>query len=174
MMSCYRRSPELKGALLLIAAVVAIGLPAHAESTNTCAAVTKEQIAARSELFDSALATGNSDSVASFYADDAVLLPMLSSAPRVGRKEIRSYFEEYLKRHPQGVINMRSIMVGCNVASDIGTYTYRLTGRRKGTREVIGGRFSTLYEFRDGQWLIVQQHASPMTDEQKTGQLPAK
>ena len=62
---------------------------------------------------------------------------------------------------------MRSIMVGCNVASDIGTYTYRLTGRRKGTREAVIGRYSTIYEFRDGKWFIVQQHASTLTSTQK-------
>ncbi len=58
---------------------------------------------------------------------------------------------------------MRSIMLGCNTASEMGTYTYRLTGRRKGTREAIIGRYSTFYEFRHGQWLIVQQHASAVT-----------
>ena len=95
----------------------------------------------------------------------AVLLSMLSGEPRAGKAAIRSYFEQYIRRHPQGQVNMRSIMVGCNLASDIGTYTYRLTGQRKGTRVAIGGRYSTLYEYRDGPWLIVQQHTSAIADQ---------
>ena len=123
---------------------------------------TKDDIAQLSDRWSKALVAGNHEAVASHYAEDAVLLPMLSSEPRVGRAQISSYFRDYLKRHPQGVINMRLVTSGCNVASDIGTYTYRLTGLRKGTRVAIGGRYSTLYEYRGGQWLITQQHASTM------------
>ena len=167
MLSPMRRFVGLARAKLLVAALVTLSLPAHAQPASTCAVTTKEEIAALAELWNGALATGNPDSVANLYADDAVLLPMLSSEPRMGRQQIRSYFEVYLRRHPKGLISMRLIMVGCNVASDIGTYTYRLTGRRKGTREAIGGRYSTLYEFREGKWLIVQQHASTLTSTQK-------
>ena len=173
MMSRYRRLANLTRASLLVTSLATVSLPAHAQLASTCAVTTKEQIAALSERWNGALATGNPDLVASLYANDAVLLPMLSSEPRMGRQEIRAYFDEYLRRHPQRSINMRSIMVGCNVASDIGMYTFRLTGRRKGTREAVVGRYSTLYEFRDGQWLIAQQHASTMTGAQKAGRIAA-
>jgi len=53
-------------------------------------------------------------------------------------------------------------MVGRNVASDIGTCTYRLAGLRKGSRVAIGGRYGTHDEHRGGQSLITQQHASTM------------
>jgi hypothetical protein len=53
---------------------------------------------------------------------------------------------------------MRSINVSCNAASDTGRYVYRLTGKRKGTRMVITGRYSTFYEYRDGDWLIIRHH----------------
>ena len=168
-----RRFISLARAKLLIAIFVALSPPAHAQAASTCSATTKDEIVALAERWSSALATGNPDSVASLYAEDAVLLPMVSSEPRIGRQAIRAYFEEYLRRHPQGLINMRSIIVGCNVASDIGMYTYRLTGRRTGTREAIGGRYSTLYEFRDGKWSIAHQHASAMTGAQKPGSLAA-
>ena len=169
-----RRFARFARAKLLVAALVTLSLPAHAQPASTCVVTTKEEIAALAERWSGALAAGNPDSVANLYAEDAVLLPMSSRESRMGRQEIRSYFAEYLRRHPQGLIYMRSIMVGCNVASDIGMYTYRLTGRRKGTREAVVGRYSTLYEFRDGRWLIVQQHASAMTGAQKPGRLAAK
>jgi hypothetical protein len=77
--------------------------------------------------------------------------------------KIRDYFAQFLGRHPQGSVTMRSIMFGCNTASDVGTYVYRVTGQRKGTRMLIGGRYSRVYEYRNGDWLIVQQHVSGMT-----------
>jgi uncharacterized protein (TIGR02246 family) len=158
----YQRSAFHLAALLCVAALLNPQMSGQARAQAACTLPTKEQIAALSEGWNRALATGTPAAVADFYAADAVLLPMLSSGPRMGREEIKSYFIEYLKRHPQGGINMRSIMVGCNFASDMGTYTYRLTGRRKGTREAIVGRYSTIYEFRDGKWLIVQQHSSSL------------
>jgi uncharacterized protein (TIGR02246 family) len=148
--------------LLLVALCFNATLASHVRAESTCVETTKHHITELSERWSRALATGNPDELANLYTMDAVLLPMLSGGPHVGRTQIRSYFNAYLKRHPQGLINMRSIMVGCNMASDIGTYTYRLTGRRKGTREAIVGRYTTLYEFRDGQWLIAQQHSSGM------------
>lgn len=160
---CRETSADFRQAVLLVAALLQVALAGHARAEPACAVTSKEQITALSESWSRALAAGDVDAVARHYTDDAVLLPMLSEVPHVGRADIRSYFQTYLKRHPQGAINMRSIMVGCNVASDIGTYTYRLTGRRKGTREAIVGRYSTLYEFRDGQWLIAQQHSSSMS-----------
>lgn len=148
--------------LLALLVLTAFGSPAWAQSPVGCAPVSKEQIAALTETWNAAVASGDPEAVAKLYADDAVVLPMLSMEPRTGRPAIKAYFDQYVKRHPQGGVNMRAIMLGCNTASDIGTYVYRLTGRRKGTREAIGGRYSTTYEFRSGQWLIVQQQTTAM------------
>jgi uncharacterized protein (TIGR02246 family) len=148
--------------LFALAVLAASGSPAWAQSPAACAPVSKEQIAALTDQWNAAVASGDPDAVARLYADDAVVLPMLSMEPRMGRPAIKAYFDQYVKRHPQGGVNMRAIMLGCNTASDIGTYVYRLTGRRKGTREAIGGRYSTSYELRSGQWLIVQQQTTAM------------
>ena len=135
---------------------------AQAQTAPACETVSKDQISELSDRWGKAVAAGDTAKITEFYAEDAVVLPMLSMDPRSGKAAIKSYFDEYVKRHPEGTINMRSIMVGCNVASDIGTYLYRVTGVRKGTRQAIGGRYSTVYEFRGGKWLIVQQHSSGM------------
>ncbi len=160
--------------------MVAVGLlflcptAAVAQTQPACAPVTKDQIVALSDKWDKALTAGQVDEITALYADEAVLLPLMSTEPRKGRPAIRSYFEQYIKRHPQGGVNTRSIMVGCNTASDIGTYVYRLTGRRKGTREAVGGRYTTVYEFRGGQWLIVQQQASMAPDAVKPAPVSTK
>ena len=165
---------DLTSVSVLAVTLASLPMATRAEEPATCVATSTEQIAALSERWNVALAHGDPKALAGLYADDAVLLPMLSGEPLVGRQAIKSYFNEYIRRHPQGQINMRSIMVGCNVASDIGTYTYRLTGQRKGTRVAIGGRYSTGYEFRDGRWVIAHQHASAMTNLPQRAKLAKK
>jgi hypothetical protein len=85
-----------------------------------------------------------------------VLRVNTSAPPIIGRTAIRTYFSGLLARRPQGTLSARTISVSCNAASDTGSYAYRLTGRRKGTRMVVTGRYSTFYELRDGDWLIVR------------------
>jgi hypothetical protein len=41
------------------------------------------------------------------------------------RAEIRDYFVKFLKSGPQGMIDNRIIKIGCNVAQDVGTYTFK-------------------------------------------------
>ena len=169
-----RSTSNVMRAVALIAALVAVSRSVQAETPVGCAAASQAQIAELSDRWNAALVAGNAGALASLYAEDAVLLPMLSDGPRVGRMAIMSYYNEYVRRHPQGRINTRSIMIGCNTASDIGTYVYRLTGQRKGTRVAVGGRYSTLYAYRDGQWLIVHHHTSAMTGLPRTASLEGR
>jgi uncharacterized protein (TIGR02246 family) len=140
-----------------------LSMSAAAETTAQCPATSEEAIAQLFDRWNASLATGRPGEVAKLYADNAVLVPALSDRPLMGREEIRAYFEHFLGRHPQGSVTMRSIMINCNTASDIGTYVYRVTGQRKGTRMLIGGRYSTVYEYRNGDWLIVHHHVSGMS-----------
>ena len=82
-------------------------------------------IARQFDRWNHALATGNPDAVARFYAEDAVLQVSPSVAPLVGRAAIRAHIAGILPRHPQGTLSRRSITVSCNAASDTGTYVYR-------------------------------------------------
>jgi uncharacterized protein (TIGR02246 family) len=113
-------------------------------------------IASQFDRLNRALASGNPDAVAALYAENAVLRVAGQSSPIIGRPAIRAYFSEFLTRRPQGTLSKRTISVSCNAASDTGIYVYRLTGRRKGTRTLISGRYSTFYEYRNGDWLIVR------------------
>jgi uncharacterized protein (TIGR02246 family) len=143
-------------ALPLLGLLLPLG--AAAEPTAVCTRASEEVIARQFDRWNLALASGNADAVARLYAEDAVLRVAPGAPPLVGRAAIRAYFADLLARHPQGSQTMRSIAVSCNAASDTGTYVYRLTGRRKGTRMLIIGRYSTFYEYRGGDWLIVRHH----------------
>lgn len=127
---------------------------------RSCREASPSEITALLDRWQAAVANGDADAIAEFYADDAILLPAMSEAPRNGKAAIRAYFAEFVGRHPLPTTTMRSVMVGCGMASEMGAARYRLTGARKGTRTFIGGRYSTVLTESEGRWLIVQQNLS--------------
>ena len=128
----------------------------------SCIATTKTQIAELFERWDKSLSTKDPDIVASNYDRDAVLLPTLSNFPRTSREEIREYFEEFLEKSPLAVINTRKIKLLCNEAYDVGTYTFYLNDH--GTPKTVHARYSFIYHYRDGKWLISHHHSSLMPE----------
>jgi uncharacterized protein (TIGR02246 family) len=150
--------------LSLLAALLLAGPPTGgtANAAAACAPASEQAVVQLFERWNAALATGEPAKVAALYAENAVLMPALSERVYVGREQIRGYYAEFLGQHPQAAVQMRATMLGCNTASDAGAFVYRVTGRRKGTRMLIGGRFSATYAFRDGDWRIVHHHISGM------------
>jgi uncharacterized protein (TIGR02246 family) len=117
-------------------------------------------IAGLFDRWNASLATGKPTEVANLYADDAVLQPGLSEGRLVGRDSIRSYFAQLLRKYPQAVVTRRAIGIDCGTAVDAGAYVVRVTGRRKGTRMLIGGFYTLQYEYRNGDWFIVRHQFS--------------
>ncbi len=150
---------------VLIAAIAAVCVPvaAYAQSTEQCAAVSKEQVAALFDRWNAALQTKNPDEVVKNYAEGAVLLPTVSNKPRTTPQEIREYFVHFLEKSPKGTINTRTIHLGCNNAFDAGTYTFTVTGA-DGKTSQVPARYSFVYELKDGKWLIAHHHSSAMPE----------
>jgi hypothetical protein len=69
-----------------------------------------------------------------------------------------------LERNPQGTIDSRTIRIGCITASDVGTYTFKVSGKTLGTTETVKARYSFIYELRDGKWFIIHHHSSAMPE----------
>ncbi|WFU12779.1 SgcJ/EcaC family oxidoreductase (plasmid) [Rhizobium sp. CB3090] len=130
--------------------------PALAEQ---CAPITKPQVERLFDRWNASLATLDPEKVVENYAPDAVLLPTLSNKPRLTQKERREYFVGFLKKHPQGKINSRTIKIGCNDALDIGLYTFTLKDGAK-----VPARYTFTYEFKHGKWLISSHHSSAMPE----------
>ncbi|MGM9489166.1 SgcJ/EcaC family oxidoreductase [Ideonella sp. YS5] len=147
------------------AAIAAVGLcaalPALAQagSTQTCAATDERQVAALFDRWNASLATLDPDKVVANYASDAVLLPTVSNQARTNPQEIRDYFVKFLKNGPQGTIDKRVIRIGCNVAQDVGTYTFAFKDG-----QTVNARYTYVYEWRNGQWLIAHHHSSAMPE----------
>lgn len=151
------------GLICLITAGTALALAhsAHAQTPapTSCAPVTDKDIAALFDRWNTSLRSGDPDQVVANYAADGVLLPTVSNRPRTTPAAIRDYFVTFLKAKPQGSIDSRTIKLGCNVAQDIGTYTFAFADGRR-----VQARYTYVYEWRDGRWLIAHHHSSAMPE----------
>lgn len=130
------------------------------EATARCAAISPQKVGALFERWNAALATKDPDAVVKTYAADAVLLPTVETGPLVGPAAIRGYFVDFLKKNPTGVIDKRTVRVGCNMAYDVGTYTFTVDGEQPGSRVQVPARYTYIYEPVGDQWLIVHHHSS--------------
>lgn len=111
--------------------------------------------------WNAALATGNAQTVAQLYTEDATLLPTLSPIVRVGREQIAEYFAtDFLPKHPQGTITESHVhRLGPRDIERSGLYTFMVDGPN-GTRTAVQARYTFIYEkTRDG-WKILTQHSS--------------
>jgi uncharacterized protein (TIGR02246 family) len=142
-----------------------LGLSSFAEAKSmSCAAVTTKQIEGLFDRWNTSLATLDPAKVTANYASDAVLLPTVSNTPRTDSASIKEYFVHFLESHPQGKIDTRTVKVGCNTASDVGTYTFTLDGKTPGEKQIVKARYSYVYTYRDGKWLIAHHHSSAMPE----------
>src|SRR5262245_52043593 len=140
------------------------GASVQTSSTMTCTPVNQQEIADLFDRWNASLATHDGDKATANYAPDAVLLPTLSNEPRINSAQIKDYFVHLMERNPQATIDTRTIRIGCNTASDVGTYTFRLSGKTPGTTDIVKARYSFIYELRDGKWIIVHHHSSMMPE----------
>ncbi|XAH22735.1 SgcJ/EcaC family oxidoreductase [Xylophilus sp. GW821-FHT01B05] len=159
-MNVRRMLPGSATAVVVLAISTSAFAQAPAAGTaGTCVPATEPQIAALFDRWNDSLRTLDADKVAANYAVDGVLLPTVSNAPRTTPAEIHDYFVRFLKSKPQGTINQRIIKVGCNVAQDVGIYTFRFKDGKK-----VKARYTYVYEWVNGQWLIAHHHSSAMPE----------
>ena len=124
------------------------------------------EIAGLFDRWNSALQTGNVNSVVDLYAPGAVLQPTVSNQVRTTPDQIKDYFDHFLALKPVGQINYREIrQLGSNVAMDSGVYTFTLT-EANGNKREVQARYTFVYEQVGGQWKILNHHSSAMPEAQ--------
>ena len=160
----------MRGRLLLLALLSAWGT-SPAVAKEPCATIDAAGAAAWFDQWNLALASLNPDKVVQRYWQDAVLLPTLSNTPRTTPAMVREYFEHFLQKHPRGRIDTRTIRVGCNLAVDMGTYTFALMDG-EGHASEVAGRYTFVYEYRGGAWKILHHHSSAMPESENTADGP--
>ena len=130
-----------------------------AQQPMSCARVNEQQVAALFDRWNASLGTGDPDKVAANYAPDGVLLATVSNRPRKTPADIREYFVKFLKAKPVGKIDSRTVKIGCNIAQDVGTYTFRF-----GDGKTVHARYTYVYEWNGEKWLIAHHHSSAMPE----------
>jgi hypothetical protein len=84
------------------------------------------------------------------YSKKAVLLPTVSDIPRTTPALIIDYFDHFLLKKPQGVIEYGDIFIGCNWAQDAGIYEF--TMGKDGSK--VRARYTFVYIWEDNDWKI--------------------
>ena len=107
-----------------------------------------------------ALETGNPEHLIALYAEDSLLLPTLRGDVRIGHQPIRNYFVEvFLPRNPIGrMVELHSRLIG-EYAVNSGLYEFEVDGGETG-RRTAEARFTFVYQWRDGDWKIIEHHSS--------------
>ncbi len=158
------RTPVL--GLLLLAA-----LPTSVRADDSCTPIDKAGVSALFDGWNLSLASLDPDTVTQRYWNDAVLLPTVSNTPRTSPSMIRDYFVHFLEKHPRGRIDSRTVQIGCNLAMDMGTYTFSVMSPA-GTLSEVAARYTFVYAFRNGEWRIAHHHSSAMPEVAGTAPVP--
>jgi uncharacterized protein (TIGR02246 family) len=122
----------------------------------------KEDVAAASLGWASALGEDNPEKVLPLYSDDAVLWGTLSPTVRADRTALRDYFVTAFKVLPglKVAFGEQLIRVYGDAAVNTGYYTFTYT--RDGENKTLPARYSFTYVKRGDAWLIVDHHSSAM------------
>ena len=135
--------------------------PSTASTTQACQPINEQEVAALFERWNGSLQTGDPKRVVANYAQRSILLPTVSNKPRVTAEEKEDYFEHFLQVQPNGKIDSRMILIGCNTAVDAGLYTFSYGTSGKQVR----ARYTYTYEWANNQWLITSHHSSAMPEQ---------
>jgi len=155
--------PRRMRAILCFTLLAAAALPPAATARTAappCRTIGKAQVAALFDQWNKALLTKRTEAVVAEYATDATLLPTVQNGPLVGPEAIGEYFSKFLQRSPEATIDTRVIQTGCNIAYDIGLYTFMVDGDQPGSRKQVKARYTFIYAPVHARWLIVHHHSS--------------
>lgn len=133
-------------------------VPKHSE---VCVAATEEDIAALFDRWNTSLQSGDVHKVSANYAEKSVLLPTVSSKPRLTIYDKEDYFHHFLENQPVGHIDSqdaREIEIDCNTAIDTGLYTFAF--QKTGAK--VKARYTFTYKWDGKQWLITSHHSSAL------------
>lgn len=147
---------------------VSTSMHANASAQETsCSPVTEKEIANLFDKWNASLTSKDAKAVSRHYADDAVLLPTLSNRSRTTPAAIGDYFAEFLEKSPKSTILSRKITLACNTAYDVGTYKFHLIDKNSHLASDITARYSFIYSYRNGKWLITHHHSSLMPEKEE-------
>jgi len=103
-----------------------------------------------------------SEPIVRMYSEKGILLGTLAEALLVGREEIKTYFDDFVKLHPLGIINWSYTQkMGCGKVVVDGIYTFEIDHNK--ARKFVDARFTFVFKrnwLRFGKWEIITHHSS--------------
>ena len=99
--------------------------------------------------------THDPQAIVNFYSQDGILVGTVAEKIKRGRKEIKTYFDEFVKKKPCGKIisSQEQYMNGVSIGS--GVYEFDLDG------EIVPARFTFVIAKNDkGEYEIINHHSS--------------
>ena len=159
----------MKRLLGLTLAGLALGFSPTAQAAQgpaapDCEPVDTALVEAQFKRFTDAWATGDAKKVTELFADDAVLLATVSNTFRTTPGQITDYFNYFLRNKPVARIDESVIRLGCDAAARFGNWTIDLTDPNTGAKSTVSARFTFIYRFEDGDWMIDHLHSSQMPE----------
>ena len=140
-----------------------IALAASAQArTMQCAPINEDGVKAQFDRFNQGLASKSPDRMTALFGQGAVLLPTLSDQERTTPAAIRDYFVHFLEKSPIGHIDTSTIRIGCNMTARMGNWTFTLTDAATHKKSVAHARYTFIYSYEHGQWMIAHLHSSLM------------
>ncbi|MFJ1573165.1 MULTISPECIES: DUF4440 domain-containing protein [unclassified Pseudomonas] len=141
----------------LYLSVAFLCLPAYATAaTKECQPVADDDVLSLFSQWNASLQSGDPAAVARLYAVDALLLPTVSSLPRLSTAERVDYFKHFLADRPSGRLDSHHVSIGCNQASLAGLYTFDFAA----TGKQVAARYTFTYDWTGSEWLISHHHSS--------------
>ena len=130
-------------------------------SKASAGTISESEVRSLFNLWNDALATLDSDKVASRYSSNPILLPTVSDTPRTDYATIKDYFDNFLKLKPQGVISEGKIVMGDGWAQDAGIYEFTMGA----TGDKVKARYTFTYVKEGDEWKISHHHSSTMPEQ---------
>lgn len=96
--------------------------------------------------------------IVKLYAPDGVLLGTVAKTIKIGRTEIKKYFDIFVKKKPCGKITSMNVQSFGDIAIVDGTYTFDLTD--EGKRNKVLARYTFVLRKKNNQWVIASHHSS--------------
>ena len=142
--------PSLKGAL---------ALSLLAFSTTLASAAPKEDVAAATAAWGSALGEDNPDKVLPLYSDDAVLWGTLSPTVRSNPAALRDYFVSAFKVLPELKVTFGEELIRVYGDTAVNTRYYTVSYVKDGETKTLPARYSFTFVKKGDHWLIVDHHS---------------
>ena len=137
---------------------VLLAAPLACKPADTAASA-KQAIDAANAQWPRLTSTGHADSIAEFYAADAVLMPPNMATVR-GKDSVRSFFATINTMQPPPTLTLRStnVLASGTMAVETGRWTWTFPAGAQlppGMPAVDSGKYIVRWAQQNGRWLMV-------------------